>query len=82
MAIGEYKHKAATFEQKCSWPHNKHLPACQPGAASPTPSVERRLGSWYCRVRTSYAYCLEHAINPPACDPDRDRRPPPPECVP
>lgn len=32
----------------CSWEHNAHLPACQPGAEIPTRSVERRLNSWHC----------------------------------
>lgn len=35
------------------------LPACQPGAIIPTPSVERRLNSRYCQSRTSYQACYE-----------------------
>ena len=70
-----------TFQDKCSWRHNKHLPACQPNAKIPTPNVERRLNSWYCKIKTDYQYCLEHAVNPPACNPDGYKNPPP-ECLP
>jgi hypothetical protein len=41
------------------WPD---LPACQPGAEIPTPSVERRLNSRYCRVRTSFHACFENSM--------------------
>jgi hypothetical protein len=42
-----------------SWCRNKPgLPACQPGAVIPEPSIERRLRSNYCRSRLSYEECM------------------------
>lgn len=41
------------------WPD---LPACQPGAEIPTPSVERRLNSRYCRIRTSFQACFKNSM--------------------
>lgn len=76
-----YKENRWTFRDKCSWSHNKHLPACQPNPNIPTPSVERRLNSWYCKIKTNYQYCLKNAVNPPACNPDGYKNPPP-ECLP
>lgn len=65
----------------CSWDRYKHLPICQPNAEIPKPSVERRLNSWHCKIKTDYEYCLKHAVNPPACKPEGYKNPPP-ECVP
>lgn len=42
-----------------NWPD---LPACQPGAEIPEPSVERRLNSRYCRIRTSFQACFENSM--------------------
>ena len=42
-----------------NWPD---LPACQPGAEIPTPSVERRLNSRYCRIRTSFQACFKNSM--------------------
>lgn len=47
--------KASSQSWCKNWPN---LPACQPGAVIPVPSVERRLNSNYCQVRTSYQACL------------------------
>lgn len=41
---------------------NYDLPACQPGAEIPTPSVERRLNSRYCRIRTSFQACFKNSM--------------------
>lgn len=42
------------------WCSNRpDLPACQPDAIIPTPSVERRLNSPYCQRRTSYQACYD-----------------------
>ncbi|MBB3342374.1 hypothetical protein [Luteimonas sp. RC10] len=54
------------------------LPACQPGVEPLAPSVERRLGSHYCRARLDMAYCRKTASNPSACT----EGPVEPECLP
>lgn len=67
----------------CSWDRHKNLPACQPGAAFPEPSVERRLNSWYCKVKTDREYCRKHSFTPPHCDdPKKDYNNPPDICRP
>jgi hypothetical protein len=72
-----------TIAKYCSWDRHRHLPACQPGAVIPERSVERRLNSWYCKVKTDREYCRKHAFNPAACDdPKKDYNNPPPECRP
>lgn len=43
-----------------NWPD---LPACQPGAEIPTPSVERRLNSYYCKMRTSFDFCYKEYMS-------------------
>lgn len=47
-------------EYGCRRSHD--LPACQPGAEIPTPSVERRLNSRYCRIRTSFHACFKNSM--------------------
>jgi len=81
MEYNGYTYHDYTVEEYCSWKRYKHLAICQPGAKIPKPSIERRLNSWYCKISTDYQYCLEHAVNPPACDPE-EYNPPPPECLP
>ena len=50
----------APYDEWCrNWPD---LPACQPGAEIPEPSVERRLNSRYCRIRTSFQACFENSM--------------------
>lgn len=72
-----------TVARYCSWERHKHLPACQPGAAIPERSVERRLNSWHCKLKTDRDYCRKHAFVPAACDdPKKDYNNPPPECRP
>jgi hypothetical protein len=67
----------------CLWERHRHLPACQPGAVFPQRSVERRLNSWYCKIKTDREYCRQHAFTPSACDdPKIDYTNPPPECQP
>lgn len=70
-----------TVAEYCSWDRYKHLEICQSNTVVPVPSVERRLNSWYCKIKTDYDYCLEHAINPSACNPEGYKNPPP-ECLP
>ena len=70
-----------TVAQYCSWDRHKHLPACQPVAEILEPSVERRLNSWWCKIKTDYEYCKQHAVNPAACNPEGYKKPPP-ECLP
>lgn len=65
----------------CSLEKYKTLPACQPDAEIPTPSVERRLSSWYCKVKSDYEYCLEHALAPKLCSREKMVNPSP-ECLP
>lgn len=69
-----------TLNNACSDRRYHDYPACQPNAIIPTPSVERRLNSWHCKIETDYEYCLKHAVNPSACKPD-DYKHPPPECL-
>jgi hypothetical protein len=64
----------------CSWDKYKSLSACQPDAIIPTPSVERRLNSWYCKVETDYNYCLKFALAPQLCSPEKIKTPLP-ECL-
>lgn len=72
-----------SVKKYCSWDRHKHLPACQPGVAIPERSVERRLNSWYCRLKTDLDYCLKHAVVPSACTgKHKDYNKPPPECQP
>lgn len=71
------------FTDYCTVYREKHLPACQPGAVIPERSVERRLNSWYCKLKTDREYCRKHAFTPSACDdPKKDYSNPPPECRP
>jgi len=63
----------------CKQSYHVNLPACQTDAIIPTPSVERRLNSWYCKLQTDYAYCLKHAVVPSACKQDNFKHPSP-EC--
>jgi len=47
-----YKHPSNyTTKQLCTHPDWKPLPACQPNAIIPKPSVERRLNSKYCQSK-------------------------------
>jgi hypothetical protein len=72
-----------SLQESCKWyKHYSTFPACQPNATFADRSVERRLNSWHCRLKTSYAFCLDNAVNPAMCDKERDHRPPPPECQP
>jgi hypothetical protein len=83
MENSGYILRRSPLAKKCSlYKHYSNFPACQPNATFADPSVERRLNSWHCRLKTSYAFCLENAINPAMCDKERDHRPPPPECQP
>lgn len=66
-----------------SFPEREKYPACQPNAVIPERSVERRLNSWYCKLKTDLNYCLEHALNSSACTREgKDYNNPPPECLP
>ena len=67
-------------QKTCSLNKYQSLPTCQPNAIIPTPSVERRLNSWYCKVKTDYDYCLKHALAPKLCSPEKISNPPP-ECL-
>lgn len=75
--------RKGTFSDYCSVYRDKQLPACQPGAAIPQRSVERRLNSWLCKLKTDREYCRKYAFTPSACDdPKKDYDKPPPECRP
>ena len=76
-----YKYNGSYETKKiCSLEKYKNLPACQPDAAIPVARVERRLNSWYCKVKTDYDYCLNHALAPQLCSPEKTKNPPP-ECL-
>ena len=64
-----------------SFPERKDYPACQPNAKIPAPNTQRRLDSWYCKVKSDYEYCLAHALAPNLCSPEKVKNPPP-ECLP
>jgi len=82
MEKSGYIDRWGSVKESCQmYPERKYYPACQPNAKIPTPSVERRLNSWYCKIKTDYQYCLEHAVNPSACNPEGYKNPPP-ECLP
>lgn len=67
----------------CSWDRHRHLPACQSQTPIRKRSIERRMNSWYCKIKTDKEYCRENSFNPAACnDPNRSFSPPPPECLP
>lgn len=70
-----------TLKDACADVRYRDYPACQPNAVIPTPSAERRLNSWYCKVKSDYEYCLEHALAPKLCSLERVANPPP-ECLP
>lgn len=70
-----------TVKDYCLWDRHQNLPACQPEAVISTPSVERRLNSWYCKVKSDYEYCLRNALAPKLCSRERVLNPPP-ECLP
>ncbi len=75
--------RKGTFSDYCTVYNYKHLPACQPGAVIPDRSVERRLNSWSCKLKTDREYCRKHAFVPAACDDTKkDYNNPPPECRP
>lgn len=82
MLAAGYKQKMTrlTVKDLCSLDKHKALPACQPDAIISTPSVEHRLNSWYCKVKSDYNYCLEHALAPQLCTPEKAKNPPP-ECL-
>jgi hypothetical protein len=66
------------------WCHNhpdKNLAACTPGAEIPTPDINRRLNSEYCKTSTNYQYCKLNVRHPDACDLE-DYNNPRPECLP
>lgn len=81
MERAGYKYNGLYNPKKtCSLEKYKNVPACQPDAVIPTPSVERRLNSWYCKIKTDYDYCLKNALAPQLCNPEEIKTPPP-ECL-
>ena len=61
--------------------HYPDLPACQPDAQIPIPSVDRRLNSRYCKIERSYEGCVKYARYPEKCK-EQDFRVIVPECLP
>jgi hypothetical protein len=86
MERAGYADRWRSLAQSCAdsnFPKRKTYPACQPGAAIPERSVERRLNSWHCKLKTDRDYCRKYAFVPSACDdPKKDYNNPPPECRP
>jgi len=72
--------KWGSVKKVCKLPHNKHLPACRPGAVAPKSSIERRLNSMHCKKKSDYDYCVKHASNPSGCK-HNDYSRLPPECL-
>ena len=81
MENAGYTPREYTVSEYCGWDWHIHLPVCQPGAVIPRPSMERRLNSRYCNLKTDYEYCLEHGKYPPACK-NNNYDNPPLECLP
>jgi len=72
-----------TTAEYCSWDRHRHLPACQPQTPLQKRSIERRMNSWYCKIKTDQEYCRKNSFRPAACnDPHRSFNTPPPECLP
>ncbi|MFA7351794.1 MAG: hypothetical protein WC009_13625 [Methylotenera sp.] len=69
-----------TLQDACADSRYRDYSACHPDAIIPTPSVERRLNSWYCKVKTDYDYCLKNALAPQLCNPEKIKTPPA-ECL-
>tara|TARA_R110000787_G_scaffold177485_1_gene289496 strand:- start:2343 stop:2867 length:525 start_codon:yes stop_codon:yes gene_type:complete len=69
-----------TLNEACTDTRYRNYPACQPNAVIPSPSVERRINSWYCKVKSDYNYCLTHALAPQLCSREKTKNPPP-ECL-
>jgi len=65
-----------TLKDACADTRYLDYPACQPEAAIPKLSIERRLNSWYCKTRRDYDYCLKHALAPQLCSPEKTKTPP------
>lgn len=86
MERAGYAHRWRSLAQSCAdsnFPKRKTYPACQPGAVIPERSIERRLNSWHCKLKTDRDYCRKHAFAPAACDDSKkDYNNPPPECLP
>ena len=81
MERSGYKYNGTYNTKKiCLLEKYKNLPACQPDIITHTPSVERRLNSWYCKTRTDYNYCLKYALAPQLCSLEKTQNPPP-ECL-
>lgn len=74
--LGSYSTREICLQEQYS-----DLPACQTGAEIPTPTMSRRLDSWYCKVKSDYEYCLAHALAPRLCSLEKVKHPPP-ECLP
>jgi hypothetical protein len=73
-----------SLKESCKlYPRYAAFPACQPDAVFPERSIEHRLNSWYCKLKTDRDYCRKHAFTPSACDdPEKDYYNPPLECRP
>jgi hypothetical protein len=80
-SIGYVDRFGSVYDSCKMYPERKILPACQPHVKPSKPSVERRLNSWYCKIKTDYQFCLKNAPNPKACNPEGHKNPPP-ECLP
>lgn len=79
-----YKNIHGYYEKTSGWCRDsryKNLAICAPGAEIPTPSVERRMNSDYCKGERSYEFCKSNAVNPSACE-TMDFNNPPAECLP
>lgn len=81
MEAAGFSHKDRSVSERCGWSSRSSLAACREGVEIPKPSAERRLTSWWCRIKIDYKYCLENAVNPSACQPSGHKNPPP-ECLP
>ncbi|MDO6645369.1 hypothetical protein [Acinetobacter guillouiae] len=65
----------------CKYEKDRVLPVCASGAEIPTPDINRRLNSHYCRTKSNYQYCKQNARFPELCD-KNDYVNPRPECLP
>ena len=64
-----FRRSWGSLKQGCAARHHyaTTLPACQPGAVFLERSVERRLNSRHCKLKTDVEYCRKHSSLPFLC---------------
>ena len=81
LCMRKYSGFTPSYKSYCENYSKTDLPACQPEAVIPKPSVERRLTGRYCTIKRSYEGCVKNAAYPEKCI-ERDFSVIVPECLP